>query len=68
MAHSGHSQKKVDAEGVKARPFLLLVSQAFLERHMEGEKKIKIKLYFPTSQKCLHQISERRMKKNNNLF
>jgi hypothetical protein len=36
--------------------FLLLVSRAFLERHMEGGKKIKIKLYFPTSQKCLHHI------------
>jgi hypothetical protein len=41
---------------LKARPFLLLASRAFLERHMEGGKKFKIKLYFPTSQKCLHQI------------
>jgi hypothetical protein len=53
----------------KARPFLLLVSRVFLERHMEGGKKIKIKLYFPTFQKCLHQIFRAEdEKKIKNLF
>jgi hypothetical protein len=53
---------------IKARRFLLLVSRAFLELHMEGGKKIKIKLFPHFSKVSSSDFQSGGWKKNKNLF